>query len=440
MSTKAVQGRHTTHGRGRLPRDVFDLYLEHMRELPHPLDREGEVRAALAIESAERACLDRILAAGISLPELEKWTELLEASEIEVGQLSELGRYEGDEGKRKLARKLVRARNAERRAERLRARREGSASDRRQARDAAWRARAEAVRDIGLHRERIQDVVARVANDLEIVSSRDEDELRRAEATLGRKRAVLSRLRRDLEGDRRLLDRARNDLAEANLRLVVTLAKAFRRSGVPFGDLVQEGNLGLMRAVDKFDHRVGTRFSTYAAWWIRQAVAREVTRQRETVRLPFGVIDKRRRATRVARNLRQSLGRAPDADEVASELGVSEDAARRALEAMTRSISLSAHVSPDGDRPFDEVLTDEEAPSVDDQAMLRERSGVAHRVLSRLNPREQYILRRRFGFDDAGDETTLREIGEELGLSRERVRQLEAVALEKLRKELASET
>lgn len=420
--------------------DVFDLYLAGLRELPQPLDREGEVEAAVAIEEAERACLDLILDHGVALPEIDRWTEQFESEELSLLELTQLGGYEGHDGRVKLAEKLARARRAEHRCEHLRTHPKGTAAERRGAREKAWRDRARAVRAIGLHRERIQDVIARVSALLapfERTSRRDDaltlDRRREAAEVLGRQPPVLSKLAKALVAERRRLDAARNRLAEVNLRLVVMLAKSYRRSGVPFPDLVQEGNLGLMRAIDKFDYRVGTRFSTYAAWWIRQAVAREATRQRETVRMPFGLVDKRRRASRAARALAQTLGRAADTDEVAEELGMTQAQARRALEAVPRSIPLHAHVSEEGDRPWDEVLSDEDATMVDEDVAARQRQLAAVQVLDRLTPREQHILRRRFGLGGSGEEVTLREIGEELGLSRERIRQLEAIALEKLR-------
>lgn len=439
MATKANPTTTTATTRNV---DVFDLYLAGLRELPQPLDREGEVRAAKGIEEAERACLDLFLDAGIVLPELVQWADQFELGEVNLLELTQLGGYEGSDGRERLLRDLSRARRAEKRYEELRSttrKSKKSAAERRAGRDKASRDRAEAVRAIGLHRERIQEILARVTKALAPFGEAEPsaDAVRAAEAALGRSRTVLARLHRELTAQRRKLDAARNRLAEVNLRLVVMLAKSYRRSGVPFPDLVQEGNLGLMRAIDKFDFRVGTRFSTYAAWWIRQAVAREATRQRETVRMPFGLVDKRRRASRAARTLAQTLGRTADTGEVAEELGMTEAQARRALEAVPRSIPLHGHVSEDGDRAWDEVLTDEDATLVDEDVVSRQRQRAARRVLDHLSEREQYILRRRFGLDADGEEVTLREIGEELGLSRERIRQLEAIALEKLRQALS---
>jgi RNA polymerase primary sigma factor len=439
--TTNVNNEPTMSARGA---DVFDLYLAGLRELPQPLDRQGEVRAAEAIEEAERACFDLVLEHGVAMPELIEWADRFDAEEVGVLELTTLGGYEGPDGRARLAAKLARARAAERRCRALHERTTGTASQRRHARQTAWRERAEAARDVGFHRERIQEVIARVTRQLSplLERGRGADELRDARIRetveeLGRQRSVLLRLAEELVVARRRLDAARNRLAEVNLRLVVMLAKSYRRSGVPFPDLVQEGNLGLMRAIDKFDYRVGTRFSTYAAWWIRQAVAREATRQRETVRMPFGLVDKRRRASRAARSLAQTLGRAADADEVAEELGMTEAQARRALDSVPRSIPLHGHVSEDGDRAWDEVLSDDQATAVDEDVVSRQRQEAARLVLDRLTPREQHILRRRFGLDGDGEEVTLREIGEELGLSRERIRQLEAIALEKLRQALS---
>ncbi len=444
MKTKANSSTTSMRNGSMRNVDVFDIYLAGLRDLPRPLDREGEVRAAEEIEDAERACLDIILSYGVLLPELIEWADRFDAGERSVLELSKLGDYEGEQGRERLHKRLDRARRAERKCEKLHVHAEGNAVERKAARESAFEKRAQVVRDIGLHRERIQDVLGRVTKLLAPFPVRRDtlrvrEQVREAERELGRHRAVLTRLAHELAGERARLDRARNRLAEVNLRLVVMLAKSYRRSGVPFPDLVQEGNLGLMRAIDKFDYRVGTRFSTYAAWWIRQAVAREATRQRETVRMPFGLVDKRRRASRAARTLAQTLGRTAETGEVAKELGMTEAQARRALEAVPRSIPLHAHVSEEGDRQWDEVLTDEGATSIDEDVASKQQQAAARVVLHKLTPREQHILKRRFGLDGSGEEVTLREIGEELGLSRERIRQLESIALEKLRQALTEQ-
>lgn len=429
-------------GTRRRLRDPFDLYLAGLSTLSPPLDRDGEVSAAQRLEAAEWACLDRFLDAGVLLPELENWAAGMTEGRLEVVSIAQLGRYEGSEGRAQLQKLLVRAATLERRYAALVAgRTTKKGSDRRTATDRARRERADAVRKIGLNRERVQELLERLGRELDAfarAAARPDDldaaeVVRRAQDVLGRRAPVLKKLAAEHARDRAELDRARNALAEANLRLVVMLAKAYRASGVPFPDLVQEGNLGLMRAVDKFDHRVGTRFSTYATWWIRQSIAREVTRCAETVRVPFGMNERRRRAARVARQLTQALGRTPDDLELANELDVSVDQLRRSMEATTRSISLHAPVSEEGDRTLGEILTHEDDVGLDDAAIAREREQKARALLAKLSPREQHILRKRFGIDGGDDGITLREIGEELDLSRERIRQLEAIALEKLR-------
>ncbi|MEC7518341.1 MAG: RNA polymerase sigma factor RpoD/SigA [Myxococcota bacterium] len=445
--TTATAERRPRARTGRSTRDPFDLYLAGLGELQPPLDRAGEVAAATRIEEAERDCLDCILDNGITLQELATWQRRFEAEEIDVLGVAHLGRYEGPEGREELSKNLEKAAKIEARLEKMSGSKRGTAAERRVRRDRAWEQRGKAVRHLGLHRERIQDVVARVHRELRAFAAADgrEDDqaieiIRRAEDRLGRRRPVLRRLWPELDAKRRRLEARRNALAEANLRLVVMLAKAYRGSGVPFPDLVQEGNLGLMRAVDKFDHRVGTRFSTYATWWIRQSIAREVTRHAETVRVPFGMTEKRKRLRRAERQLTQRFGRAPTEKELAEEVGMTVDKVRRSLEATTRSVSIHAPMGEDGDRSLDEVLCDDDAQRVDDAVIAREREGTAERILSVLSEREQFILRRRFGMDgNNADGLTLREIGEELNLSRERVRQLEAMALEKLRGALARE-
>ncbi|MCA9605117.1 MAG: sigma-70 family RNA polymerase sigma factor [Myxococcales bacterium] len=432
--------------RPRSLRDPFDLYLAGLGDLTPPLDREGEVAAATDIEAAELRAFDVILDAGITLPELSDWYDRLAADEMTVLELTHLGSYEGKEGHALLLKRLDDARKAEAWCQKLAQRKGGSGPERRIAREKGWERRGKAARKVALHRERMQAVIDRVAREIDLfveADGRDDpnavEAVRRAEIVLGRRRALLRRLSVTLGEARRDLDRRRNFLAEANLRLVVMLAKAYRGSGVPFPDLVQEGNLGLMRAVDKFDHRVGTRFSTYATWWIRQSIAREVTRHAETVRVPFGMTEKRKRLRRAERELTQRYGRIPTEAELAQEVGMTLDQTRRSLEARTRSISLHAPMGEDGDRSLDEMLSDDSAQSADETVIAREREGTAERILSVLSPREQFILRRRFGIDGEPDGLTLREIGEQLNLSRERVRQLEALALAKLRAALSAE-
>ena len=430
-----------TPARAARRRDSFDLYLAGLGGLTPPLDREGEVAAAKAIEAEERKCLEIVLSFGAALPELEEWALGFEEERIDLLGISCLGAFEEREA---LARKLAAATRAEAWLARCMKSTKGTAAERNKERERARERRATAVLALELNRDRVQNLVHRVHDDVRAFEKADAadalDRVRGFEERLGRRRPLLRRLGPVLEKARRRLERARNHLAEANLRLVVMLGKAYRGSGVAFPDLVQEGNLGLMRAVDKFDHRVGTRFSTYATWWIRQSVAREVTRHAETVRVPFGMTERRKRLRRIERGLTQKLGRVPTQRELATESELSLEQVRRSLEATTRSVSLHSPMGDEGDRSLDDILSDAEATSAHDEVVAREREGTATRILGSLEPREQLILRRRFGIGQGNDGgLTLREIGEELDLSRERVRQLEAIALKKLRLALERE-
>jgi RNA polymerase sigma factor (sigma-70 family) len=368
------------------------------------------------------------------MPELVTWAHGVDDGTVELPSLAQYGACLEEAGKEQVRRTLTRAARLESRYAKV----ARTKKVERSAMERLRRERAAAVRRIGLHRERTQQIVARIAEQLAVFARAEADgndeAARRVQEELGRTAPVLRRLARESAASRSELERARNSLAEANLRLVVMLAKAYRASGVPFSDLVQEGNIGLMRAVEKFDHRVGTRFSTYATWWIRQSIAREVTRHAETVRVPFGMNERRRRAARVARQLTSALGRAPDEMEIANELAVPLDHLRRSMEATTRSISIHAPCSEDGERTLSDVLADDAVPALDDEAMARQREDQARQLLSSLSPREALILRKRFGIEATDDGLTLREIGEELRLSRERIRQLEASALAKLRR------
>ena len=227
------------------------------------------------------------------------------------------------------------------------------------------------------------------------------------------------------------LEAAQAALITANLRLVVSLAKRARHRGLPFLDLIQEGNLGLMRAVETFDPQRGCRFSTYASWWIRQAIARAMADQGSTVRTPVHVSEQMGRLTRTAHRLEQSLERAPTAEELAHALARSVAQVHTMQAQQTPVLSLDAPLA-DGKSPLGDVMPDETTPLPSEAACLAERTAQIAQCLQALTPREQAIVRARFGLDD-GQEHTLEALGQGLQLSRERVRQIEAQALAKLR-------
>lgn len=232
---------------------------------------------------------------------------------------------------------------------------------------------------------------------------------------------------------KQITDTSKTRMAKSNLRLVVSIAKRYTNRGLPFLDLIQEGNIGLMKAVDKFEYKKGYKFSTYATWWIRQAISRAIADQARTIRIPIHMIETINRINKIIRKGIQENGKEPDVDEIAKEVGLPVDKVKQVIKITKEPVSLEAPIGSDDDGKFGDFVPDEKAPTPVDNIMKEDLQNQIDQILGQLNEREQAVIRMRFGLMEDASDRTLEEIGKELSVTRERVRQIESSAIKKLK-------
>jgi RNA polymerase primary sigma factor len=419
--------------------DPVRLYLREIGRVPL-LTAKQEVEIGRRIEVGQIALRRALSGIPMAVRMLGETGDRLRRAEIapdDVIVLAEGGELDAREI-RPVLRAFARVRRIERRIERLHAR--------------GWARRAKAtateleraqktVADMPLKPALIDEVVTRIRRHAERVNAvaaqvtrrptaAGRRELASLEAEAGLSRRRLAALLAEIEAHDRTVRQAKRELMEANLRLVVSVAKRYLGSELTLLDLVQEGNIGLMKAVDRFQYRRGFKFSTYATWWIRQAITRAIADHSRTIRIPVHMVETLNRISRINRTMVNELGREPTPEELARRTGVPAKKVRLILESSRKPLSLETPIGEDSE--LGDFLEDKSAESPNETLLSQDLAVQVERALATLSPKEKEILRLRFGIGEDG-EHTLEEVGERFAVTRERIRQIEAKALRKLR-------